>query len=286
MMQRDRRAPRRGRLNYDLLACALSGHVLIGDEAAQLRPGDALVAREIAGVRWHRCLRCHCWLTLPAPAHPRSEHPPARAEIELPLRGRALRDRIVLRVIALDRALHFLILAVLAVALFAIAAHRSTLHHEFYRLLTDIQRGIGGPIQANRIPILGSIGRVLSLRTARLEELGGVFAGYALLEGVEAVGLWLQRRWAEYLTFLATTLLLPLEIYEIVDRVSWFKVLALIVNLAIVIYLLYAKRLFGLRGGIRREREERAHELSWAALEREAPEALSAPVADSVRVGR
>ena len=49
-------------------------------------------------------------------------HVPARGEVELPLRGKALRDKIVLRVIAVDRAFHFLILAILAVAVFLIAS--------------------------------------------------------------------------------------------------------------------------------------------------------------------
>ena len=59
-------------------------------------------------------------------------------------------------------------------------------------------------------------------------------AVYAVLEGVEAVGLWLQKRWAEYLTFIATTLLLPLEIYEL-TKVSPLKVLTLIMNVAVVV---------------------------------------------------
>lgn len=54
-------------------------------------------------------------------------------------------------------------------------------------------------------------------------------------------------------------------------HVSWFKVTALIVNLAIVIYLLVAKRLFGLRGDYSRERAERERDAGWEALERSTP---------------
>jgi uncharacterized membrane protein (DUF2068 family) len=92
-----------------------------------------------------------------------------------------------------------------------------------------------------------------------------------VLEGAEAVGLWYQKRWAEYLTFIATTLLLPLEIYELSHRVSPFKIVTLIINLAVVVYLLYAKRLFGLRGGERAEQEERQRDSGWDALERATP---------------
>src|SRR5437762_8162393 len=108
--QRPRRF--RPRFHWELLVCGVSGHELIGIDAARLRPEDAAVAREQNGVRWYRCVRCDSWIPLPPPAKPLRETPPERAEIELPLRGKALRDRIVLRIIAIDRALHFVVLSV------------------------------------------------------------------------------------------------------------------------------------------------------------------------------
>jgi len=45
------------RLHWELLVCGLVGHELIGLDAAHLRDADALFARGMAGVRWHRCLR-------------------------------------------------------------------------------------------------------------------------------------------------------------------------------------------------------------------------------------
>ena len=57
------------------------------------------------------------------------------------------------------------------------------------------------------------------------------------------------KRWAEYLTFIATSLLIPYEIYELYLRVSVLKVVAFVLNVLVVAYLLYAKRLFGVRGG-------------------------------------
>ena len=52
---------------------------------------------------------------------------------------------------------------------------------------------------------------------------------------MEAVGLWFAKRWAEYLTFIATTLLLPLEIYEIIHRGTVLKVIGFLINLAVVV---------------------------------------------------
>ena len=95
-----------------------------------------------------------------------------------------------------------------------------------------------------------------------------------MLEGAEAVGLWLGRRWAEYLTFVATTLLLPLELYELTHKLSPLKVATLVLNVAVAVWLLRAKRLFGLRGGARAEREERERDMGWPAIERTTPGAL------------
>jgi uncharacterized membrane protein (DUF2068 family) len=67
---------------------------------------------------------------------------------------------------------------------------------------------------------------------------------YALLEGTEGIGLALRRRWAEYLTVIATGVLIPYEIYEVVHRATLFKVGALLLNVAVVGYLAYRKRLF------------------------------------------
>ena len=82
------------------------------------------------------------------------------------------------------------------------------------------------------------------------------------------VGLWLAKRWAEYLTFIATTALVPYEIYEITKSISTFKVLTFIINVAIVVYLLLAKRLFGLRGGHAAELKRREALGGWQAIEK------------------
>jgi uncharacterized membrane protein (DUF2068 family) len=102
-----------------------------------------------------------------------------------------------------------------------------------------------------------------------------VLLAYAAIEGIEAVGLWYQRRWAEYLTFIVTASLLPLEVYELVHRLSPLKILAFIINVAVVAYLLYAKRLFGIRGGAAADEAERERDVGWEALERTAPEAAA-----------
>jgi uncharacterized membrane protein (DUF2068 family) len=277
------RPRRRLKLDWELIGCGLHGHELVGRDAARLRPGDRYLAVEGDGARWHRCLRCDTWIALPPPSQPSRENPPEREQIEVPLRGQALRDRFVLRLIAVDRALHFLILGLLGVAVLVFAANRQALRGDFYRVLADLQGGVaGGPVQnGGHVGILHDLDKLFTLHSGTLRGAGIALVAYALLEGVEAVGLWLTKRWAEYLTFLATTILLPLEIYELSHRVSPLKVIGFIINLAVVVYLLFAKRLFGLRGGGAAVQAERDADMSWERIEQAT---LAFPAGDE-RVG-
>src|SRR5664280_1986207 len=72
---------------------------------------------------------------------------------------------------------------------------------------------------------------------------------YAALEAIEGVGLWLLKRWGEYFAAVATAIFLPLEVRELIKGVTFTRAGAFAINVAAVIYLLLAKRLFGLRGG-------------------------------------
>ena len=123
----------RPRFHWELLVCGLRGHALVGLDAAELRPEDEQFAREMDGTRWHRCLRCDSWLPFAAPAQPAAQHPPPPERIELPLRGKPLRDKIVLRAIAIDRAPPLPDpRALLAVGVFLIASNEIDLRDKFY----------------------------------------------------------------------------------------------------------------------------------------------------------
>src|SRR5580658_9731974 len=63
-----------------------------------------------------------------------------------------------------------------------------------------------------------------------------LYAGLFLAEGT---GLWLRKRWGEWLTVIITSSLVPVEIYEIYRRPSYVKVVVLALNVAIVVYLIY-----------------------------------------------
>jgi uncharacterized membrane protein (DUF2068 family) len=81
------------------------------------------------------------------------------------------------------------------------------------------------------------LARIAKVDARKLKELSiGTFlySGVFLTEGV---GLALRKRWAEYLTILTTASLLPLEIYEIARRFNVAKIVILLVNIAVVVYL-------------------------------------------------
>src|SRR5215813_6353069 len=271
--------PRRFRpkLRYELIRCGLHGHEILGTDAAALRAEDELFARDSGGLRWYRCLRCDSWLALTPPAHPARKYPPARDEIILPLRGKPLRDRYVLRLIAVDRAIHFLILSALAAAVFLFASDRAALNAEFTRILNDLQGGAGGPMTTSNHGIVHDLQYLFAVNIRNLYLVGAAIAAYALLEGIEAVGLWFAKRWAEYLTFVATIVFLPYEVDELIKSVTALKLVALIINLAVAAYLLYAKRLFGVHGGGRAERAERAADTGWPPVERATPRSTPEP---------
>ena len=76
---------------------------------------------------------------------------------------------------------------------------------------------------------------------------GIVSLGYAGMLLVEGIGLWLEFTWAAYLTVASTGLLLPFELYEVIEQVSALRIGVLMLNLAIVAYLVSQLRRHTLR---------------------------------------
>ena len=254
---------------YELFTCAWKGHALVGDDVASVTPDDRMLAREAGAMRWLRCIRCDAWIPSAVPDHPTRDSIPPREEIDLPDRGPKLRDKYVLRLIALDRATHVIVLTALAIALFTFANHHTALQRDYNQIMDDLSGGDPGASSVRGL--LGHFRNAFHYSPRHLVELGLVLLAYAALEATEMVGLWFAKRWAEYLTFVATILLVPFEVYELTNGVSAFKVITLIINLAIVVYLLLAKRLFGLRGGHKVVIAQRKELGGWVAIERATP---------------
>jgi len=77
-----------------------------------------------------------------------------------------------------------------------------------------------------------------SLTDARLWAAARFAFAYAALRFTEAYGLWKGRTWAEWVAFISGTLLLPLEVRELMRGVTLVRCALLLVNLAVVVYML------------------------------------------------
>ena len=87
--------------------------------------------------------------------------------------------------------------------------------------------------------VQGVISRLGSVDRTHLVAIGAGTFLYALLEAAEGIGLLLRRRWASYLTIIATALLFIPEGYEMAHKVNAVRIIVLLVNVAFLVYLIW-----------------------------------------------
>jgi uncharacterized membrane protein (DUF2068 family) len=224
-----------------MLRCARKGHVTYAPDEPALR--DRLVCQTAAGQAW-RCLRCGTFvLGPPLLTGPADKAPRVR-------RGKEIRGVFILRLFAVERMVRGVIVAAAAYAIWRFQYHRASIQQAFNHELPQLRpffKQLGYDLDHSKLVSLIKHGFTLSPTTLRWFSVG--LAAYAAIEVVEAVGLWLAKRWGEYFAMVATSAGLPLEIYELAHKITFLRVAAFVVNLALVVYLVYAKRLFGVRGG-------------------------------------
>lgn len=136
--------------------------------------------------------------------------------------------------IAAERALR----AVLLLAIGAVLVTHT--HTDWGRAIADIARTLGLDPSRNGIRRITTAAHQLSAH--KLLIYGIVALGYGALEAVEAYGLLRRRRWGEYLTILATSLLFIPEIWELTKRLTPLKVAGFVLNALIVAYLVHRVR--------------------------------------------
>ncbi|MEV8634840.1 DUF2127 domain-containing protein [Streptosporangium sp. NPDC051023] len=224
-------------MDWSLLTCAFTGHRTYAPDEPALR--DRLRARTAAGEAW-RCLRCADFTVGAADGGGPADQAPDVS------RDRHLRDTVVLRVFAVERLIRVVVLVLGAYAVWRFRGSRGSLQQIFEKELPILGEA-GLDVQHSRI--LSWIQEALGASQATLGWITAALLGYAAIELVEAVGLWLLKRWGEYFAFVATGIFLPLEIHELIQRVTLLRLGAFLVNLALLVYLAWTKRLFGLRGG-------------------------------------
>jgi uncharacterized membrane protein (DUF2068 family) len=248
-------------VDVNLWVCGRRGHLTYapveGDLRARLRAETAL------GAAW-RCLRCGDFVL----GEPRMTGPAADAPI-VP-RGRALRDALILRLLAVERFVKGVFVLAAGYGIIRFRGSRDAVERAFHEdipLLKPFTDKIGW--NPENSAVVETIRRVVEAQSDTLLWAGIALLLYGVLQLAEGTGLWLLKRWGEYFALIATSLGLPIEIYELTERLTWFRVGALVINLAAVVYLLVSKRLFGLRGGLAAHEAER-HERSLLEVEHSA----------------
>lgn len=228
-------------MDWALRSCAWRGHETYSPDEESLRA--RLTVDTAVGQAW-RCLRCGNFV----PGEPRRSGPADQAP-EVP-HGRLLPDRMLMRLLAAERVVRAVVLLIVAVAIFKFRGAKGTVREAFdaeLPLLRPLADQIGWNIDDSKI--VHGIDRAFSLSSTTLFWIGVGVCVYAGLQIAEAVGLWLVKRWGEYLAVIATSIFLPVEIYELLERVTVLRLGALLINIAAIVWLVWSKRLFGLRGG-------------------------------------
>jgi len=248
-------------MDWNLRTCSRKGHVTYAPDEPEYRA--KIEAHTPLGDAW-RCLRCGTYVL----GEPHGTGPAENAPVLL--RGKALRSAFILRGLAIERWFRGIILALLGVAVLKLKSTQVSLQDLFekdLKALNPFFRQIH--FQVSDSSTISSIEKFLHAKSSTLTGIGIALILYGALQLAEGIGLWSLQRWGEYLAVVGTTAFIPLEIYEIVDKVSWLKVVVLIINVAAVVYLLWSKRLFGIRGG-HRAYQEALHEVSLLEVEQSA----------------
>ena len=265
-------------MDWSLFGCARKGHVTYEPDEPDLR--DRLMTPTAGGTAW-RCLRCGTFVNIGQPGKSQHGGGPAAAA-PLVRRGKELRSQLILRVFAVERFIRFVVFAAAAYGVWRFTYDRAGIQRAFNNDLPAIRalyRDLGFNVDHSRL--LGLIQHSFTLDARTLTWLAIGLAGYAIIELTEGLGLWLGQRWGEYFAMVATSVFLPYEVYDLTVKVTWLRVGALVVNLLLVVYLVWSKRLFGVRGGKRayeaRLRTDSFIAVEQAALAAAAPAVTAAP---------
>jgi uncharacterized membrane protein (DUF2068 family) len=228
-------------VDWSLLACSRRGHTTYAPDEPELRA--QLAAQTPAGEVW-QCLRCGTFVPGPPSASGPAEHAPF-----VP-RGKQIRSHVILKIFAIERIIRALLAGAASYFLWHYRHSQVSITKAFDRelpLLRDVFRQLGFNFDHSKL--VGLLRHALTLSSHALTLLAIGATVYAAIELVEAVGLWLAKRWGEYFAMVATSLGLPVEVYDLSRHVTATALILLGVNVLLVLYLAITKRLFGIRGG-------------------------------------
>ena len=245
-------------MDWSLRGCSRQGHATYMPDEPELQA--RLRTETSLGEAW-RCLRCGTFVLGPPHGHGPAEDAP------IVLRGKALREAFILRILAIERWIRALVLGLLAAAVFEFESTQTSVQAWFEREIPRLEPAARQfNINLDKSGLVHELRKLLNSGPVTLHFVEAFLIAYALLQVAEGVGLWSLKRWGEYVAAVGTSLFLPLEIYELTKHITWLKVVAFVINVLLVVYLVWRKRLFGVRGG-RAAFEKERHEDSLLEVE-------------------
>jgi uncharacterized membrane protein (DUF2068 family) len=228
-------------VNWNLLTCAFTHHVSYAP--AEPEVAARLQVATSSGDAW-QCLRCATFVPgPPAASGPAAAAPRVRRDGEL-------RSALILRFFAVERFVRAIVFGFIAYGVWRFKYSRYTIQREFnreYPEVRDLLHELG--YNVNGSGLVGLIRHTFTLDQRTLTWLAIGAAAYTVVVILEAIALWGLKRWGEYFAMVATCAGIPYEIYELVAKVTALRMTAFVVNVALVVYLVLSKRLFGARGG-------------------------------------
>jgi uncharacterized membrane protein (DUF2068 family) len=227
-------------MDWSLYRCGRAGHITYAPDEQHLR--EQMHASTAAGDLW-QCLRCGTFVPgAPDGGGPAGNAPPVK-------RGKQIRGDFILKLFAIERVIRVLLYGAVAYGLWRFASERLTLIQAFDKDL-PVVRSLFQQLGFNvNHSLVHELHRLLHISPKKLTLVAAVVTALAVVSGVEAFALWQAKRWGEYFATIVTALGLPVEIYELTNSITITKIILLVLNLLLVVYLIYSRRLFGARGG-------------------------------------
>jgi uncharacterized membrane protein (DUF2068 family) len=230
-------------MDWNLYRCGRIGHITFAPDEPALR--EYMRGTASAGELW-QCLRCGTFVI----GDPDRSGPATQAPVVK--RGQEIRSELILRVFAIERFFRFLLLGGVAIAVWQFRHSKESIQDEFNKDLPIIKTAFNQlGFNINHSHVLLEIRKALHFTPRTLGLIAIAVGLFAVVELVEGIGLWLSKRWGEYFAMVVTSLGLPYEIWDLHLKVTAFRLVLFAINLALVLYLVITKRLFGVRGGRR-----------------------------------
>jgi uncharacterized membrane protein (DUF2068 family) len=226
-------------MDWSLYRCGRVGHITYAPEEPHLL--EHVRGQTSAAELW-QCLRCGTYVTGgPHGSGPADAAPAVR-------RGKQIRSDLFLKLFAIERGIRFVIFGAIAYGIWRFSNSNSIAQaiNKDLPIVRTFARQLGFTLNH---ALLDRIQSLLHVSSSNLRLLAFAITALAVISAVEAFALWQAKRWGEYFAMIVTSLGLPFEIYELSKAVTVTKLVLFALNLLLVGYLVYTRRLLGARGG-------------------------------------